>query len=84
MQLVQTHLRGEYGLTVSDIRPLTRLKHSVTRYRIDLHCYIAQLTGEAIDRLREDESWVERATLSDRPMSVTGRKFAVSLGETGA
>ena len=84
MQLVQTHLRGEYGLTVSDIRPLTRLKHSVTRYRIDLHCYIAQLTGEVIDRLREDESWVERATLSDRPMSVTGRKFAVSLGETGA
>ena len=81
MQMVQTHLRGEYGLTVSDLQPLTRLKHSVTRYRIDLRCFTAQLVGAASQRLREDESWVERVSFAEHPMSVTGRKFAVKLGE---
>ncbi len=79
MQLVTTHLQGEYGLSVDQVHPLTRIKHSVTRYRIDLRCYTAQLCGEAVSRLREDESWVEQQTLAERPMSVTGRKFAREL-----
>ncbi len=80
MQLVTTHLQGEYGLSVDQVHPLTRIKHSVTRYRIDLRCYTAQLCGAAMARLREDESWVEQQTLAERPMSVTGRKFAKELG----
>ena len=53
----------------------------MTRYRIDLRCYVAQLSGEAAERVRADEAWVERETLEERPMSVTGRKFAVQLVE---
>ena len=82
-QMVTTHLKGEYGLSVSEVKPLIRLKHSVTRYRIDLHCYTAQLGGEAVERLRADEAWVEREWLAERPMSVTGRKFARELAEFG-
>ena len=78
-QLVTAHLQGEYGLSVAQILPLTRLKHSVTRYRIDLHCYTAQLCGEAVARLQDNELWVEQQTLAERPMSVTGRKFAKEL-----
>ncbi len=79
MQLVTTHLQGEYGLSVAQIHPLTRIKHSVTRYRIDLRCYTAQLCGAAVARWRDNESWVERTSLAERPMSVTGRKFAREL-----
>ena len=81
LKMVTTHLKGEYDLTVSEVQPLIRLKHSVTRYRIDLHCYVAQLSGESAERVRADEAWVERETLEQRPMSVTGRKFAVRLLE---
>ena len=80
MQLVTTHLEGEYGLSVDQVHPLIRIKHSVTRYRIDLRCYTAQLCGEAASRLRDNESWVEQQSLAERPMSVTGRKFAKELG----
>ncbi len=78
-KMVTAHLRGEYGLEVTEVKPLFRLKHSVTRYRIDLHCHVAQLSGEAAERLRADEAWVELETLAERPMSVTGRKFAQQL-----
>ncbi len=81
LKMVTTHLKGEYGLQVAEVQPLIRLKHSVTRYRIDLRCYVAQLSGEAAERVRADEAWVERETLEERPMSVTGRKFAVQLVE---
>jgi A/G-specific adenine glycosylase len=81
LKMVTTHLKGEYDLKVSDVQLLIRLKHSVTRYRIDLRCYVAQLSGEAAARLRADEAWVERETLEERPMSVTGRKFAIQLGD---
>ncbi len=81
LKMVTTHLKGEYDLKVAEVQPLIRLKHSVTRYRIDLRCYVAQLSGEAAERVRADEAWVERETLAERPMSVTGRKFAVRLVE---
>lgn len=78
-RLVAMHLLNEYGLTVDQIQPAMQIKHSVTRYRIDLCCYTAQLCGEAAKRIKTDELWVERDSLTERPMSVTGRKFAQQL-----
>lgn len=78
-QLVTTHLRNEYGLAVAQVEPSMQIKHSVTRYRIDLRCYTAQLCGEANPPLHAEQAWVERDSLTDRPMSVTGRKFAQQL-----
>ena len=80
--LVTTHLRNEYGLAVSQVEPSMQIKHSVTRYRIDLRCYTAHLCGEASERLQADEAWVARDSLTERPMSVTGRKFAQQLVDT--
>ncbi len=77
--LVTTHLRNEYGLTVAQVNPSMQIKHSVTRYRIDLRCYTAHLCGDVAERVKNDESWVERDSLTERPMSVTGRKFAQKL-----
>ena len=78
-RLVTTHLQNEYGLAIAEVYPSMQIKHSVTRYRIDLRCYTAHLSGEAADRLKTDESWVDRDSLTERPMSVTGRKFAQHL-----
>ncbi len=77
--MVTTHLQGEFGLSISGIKPLIRLKHSVTRYRIDLRGFIAELHGVATARLTTDEAWVERESLGALPMSVTGRKLAREL-----
>ena len=79
--MVTAHVQGTYRLEVAEVQPVFRLKHSVTRYRIDLRGYVAQLSGEAAERLRDDEAWVELETLAERPMSVTGRKFAQQLAE---
>ena len=78
-QLVTTHLRNEYGLAVYRVESSMQIKHAVTRYRIDLRCYTARLCSEAGERLQADEAWVERESLAERPMSVTGRKFAQQL-----
>jgi A/G-specific adenine glycosylase len=79
LRLLATHLKPEYGLSVADVRPLVRMKHSVTRYRIDLRCFVAPLCGTAAERVSPDEDWVELQSLAERPMSVTGRKFAQKL-----
>lgn len=65
-----------------DLGPqLAELKHSVTRYRITLRCFVARIdSGE----LRSDVewSWVAPQDLDRYPLSVTARKFAKLLTES--
>ncbi len=65
------------GLTVSLQRPLTTIRHGVTRFRITLHCHLATcLTPPraAQRRSRQQQRWVTLAETADYPLSVTGRK----------
>lgn len=78
-QQIVSHLRSEYGIAATDIEALTRIRHSVTRYRIDLHAFVAQSHGPIPSKLLPDQEWVELTSLTDRPMSVTGRKVAAQL-----
>ncbi len=61
------------------MQPLTRIRHSVTRYRIDLHAYMAESDGPNSAKALRDQEWVSLSALTDRPMSVTGRKVAEKL-----
>lgn len=69
------------GLKIDLGAQLAELKHGVTRYRITLKCFVADV---AAGTLRKDEEWqwVKPAKFADFPLSVTGRKFAKLLVES--
>lgn len=74
-QLV-TRTRDLTGLTIEPGEQLATIKHGVTRFRITLECYAAELLAGG-RRLRRDECrWVEPAELADYPLSMTGRKIS--------
>lgn len=54
-----------------------RLRHGVTRFRIELVCFDAKLTGAL--HSREDLRWAEAEDLKAIPLSVSARKLAKSL-----
>lgn len=55
---------------------LTTLKHGVTRFRITLDVYEATRTGGRLNRSRAPIEWRSPETLSELPLSTTGRKIA--------
>lgn len=57
-------------------RFLKELRHSVTRYRIRLLCFLAT-ADHAIPEPNENLQWVPAAQLDEYPLSTTGRKLAV-------
>jgi A/G-specific adenine glycosylase len=69
-------IHGLYGFRIEPRRLLTTLRHSVTRFRIMLECHEAELASEKISRSRAGERWVLPASLSDFPLSMTGRTIA--------
>jgi A/G-specific adenine glycosylase len=70
-------LDDRFGLEVAPLEPLVTLKHSVTRFRITLHCYQARhLGGKPVGGGIAASRWVRPAELADFPLSVTGRKLA--------
>lgn len=74
-------LQKEYGVQVSASEPFTEIRHSVTRFRITLRCFIADWKhGRPADRLRESR-WVPLSKLAEYPLSVTGRKLALLLND---
>ena len=62
---------------------LATIKHGVTKYRITLRCERADYVGGRRKR-NAATAWVKIASLSDYPLSVTGRKIARMLETKGA
>lgn len=81
-QRLAEELKERTGYAV-DQGPLAEvIKHSVTRYRIELFCFTAKrVSGRK--KSGEPLEWVPLKKLDDRPLSVTGRKFAQRLQEGG-
>jgi A/G-specific adenine glycosylase len=71
-------VREQTGLSIALADEITKLKHSVTRYRITLRCFTATVTA---GRLHANGTlrWVLPADFPQYPLSVTGRKFAERL-----
>ncbi len=62
------------GLAVRAPRLLTTLRHTVTRYRITLDCYLAATSKRVLPE--GQWRWVDAAELGSMPLSVTGRRLA--------
>jgi A/G-specific adenine glycosylase len=79
-QRLVTHIeRAVQDATGADIqldRFLKELRHSVTRYRISLLCFLAS-SESAVPEPDENLHWVPAEKLDDYPLSTTGRKLAV-------
>ena len=77
-QLVEREVHSRTGLTIDCGSAIREINHSVTRYRIRLLCFDARRRS---GRLFEDQTfrWVSPLEFDDYPLSVTGRKLAVSL-----
>ncbi len=68
-------VKEQTGNAVQVLDQFRKIKHGVTRYRIELLCFRAQLNGRRC-RPKRDQSWVAIADLADYPLSVTGRKIS--------
>lgn len=77
-QILADELTERTGYAV-DQGPLAEIiKHSVTRYRIELFCFTAtKVSGRK--KASEPLEWIPLNQLDARPLSVTGRKFAKRL-----
>lgn len=76
--ILTDHVRAQTGITITLGEEIATLKHSVTRYRITLRCFVATV---ASGRLSTSTTlrWVPPADFDQYPLSVTGRKFAQRL-----
>lgn len=81
-QSIVAELRERTGYTINQ-GPLSEvIKHSVTRYRIELFCFTAEkISGRK--KKGEPLEWVPLTKLDDRPLSKTGRQFARTLQSNG-
>ncbi len=67
-------LQQTYGLRARSLTPEFRIKHAVTRFRIELHCFWAEgVTGKT--ESKTPVRWVNDQQLHSLPLSATGRRM---------
>lgn len=67
------------GLCLAPLTHLETLKHSVTRFRITLHCYVTVVVAASRSKTQTvdtETAWVAIDDLETYPLSVTGRQLA--------
>jgi len=88
---LEQYLLEQAGVRASVKTFATEIRHSVTRYKIRLLCFVAQVETADTNRsgfsgpkdnLQSAYQWVTIDELDEYPLSVTGRKFARLLAET--
>jgi len=72
------------GLTVQPPERIATIKHGVTRFRITLDCYTAQLASPRATLTTGEWRWVRVDELEEYPLSMTGRKLSRLLLEQTA
>lgn len=70
-------VRLQTGAKIKLLNEQLRLRHGVTRFRIVLVCFEAEIVGRL--KLRDDLRWAIADELQDIPLSVSARKLAKSL-----
>ena len=78
---LEEHIEQTTGVAdVSIDRFVSEIRHSVTRYRIRLQCFIASTQSNSIDAsgnaAGQETQWASPAEFDDIPLSMTGRKLA--------
>lgn len=69
-------LQSQLGIKAAVGKLVTEMRHSVTRFRITLLCFVAEYIAGKVPSAPGEYRWVAPEQFSDYPLSVTGRKFA--------
>ena len=72
---LRVQLCEQFGVAVEMGDQIAEFRHTVTRYRITLHCYRANLIARP-PAATADQRWARPAEFADYPLCVTGRKLA--------
>ena len=67
------------GLAIEPPERIATIKHGVTRFRITLDCFAAQLSGEKNKKIKlaaGEWRWIRLDELEPLPLSMTGRKLS--------
>ena len=78
-RLLERRIATEFGPRVTITERLTQLKHSVTRFRITLDCWLAESNGDVGLTTPHPTAWVTPSEFTRYPFSTTGRQFAEAL-----
>lgn len=78
---LEAYVREQAGVEASIQHFASEIRHSVTRYKIRLLCFIAQAETANSGDSAGDYQWVRVSDLEAYPLSVTGRKFAKLLAD---
>lgn len=73
---IENSVREQAGADIVLDRFLKELRHSVTRYRIRLQCFLAS-ADSSVPEPNDNLQWVPADQLDDYALSTTGRKLAV-------
>ncbi len=71
---VAQQLQEAVDISVDVGNLLTEIRHTVTRYRIRLVCFNAELR-DSVPRMSDGWKWVSRKKCGDYPLSATGRQI---------
>lgn len=72
-------LNATTGLSVELLQTGKQIKHAVTRFRITLSCFVTSQVRGRLKKTHFPMRWMTPDEIEQTPMSVTGRKIAVSL-----
>lgn len=78
-QFLERRIAADFGPRVTITERLTQLKHSVTRFRITLDCWLAESNGDDGLTTPHPTAWVVPSEFARYPFSTTGRQFAETL-----
>ncbi|WP_339733745.1 A/G-specific adenine glycosylase [uncultured Gimesia sp.] len=82
---LEEYVLAQSGVAASIQHFASEIRHSVTRYKIRLLCFVAFAEAGARSAVSEEATagyqWVKVSDLEAYPLSVTGRKFAKLLAE---
>ena len=78
-RFLERRIATEFGPRVTITERLTQLKHSVTRFRITLDCWLAESNADDGLTTPHPTAWVTPSEFTRYPFSTTGRQFAETL-----
>ena len=79
IETLAQQLKAKTGLGATLVPHGRPIKHAVTRYRIELHCFEGTEISGRLKKQTTETRWVTREQLNELPMSVTGRKIVERL-----
>ena len=78
-ETLPTQLKQQTGLSATLVPYGRLIKHAVTRYRIELHCFEATEFSGRLKKQDTETVWASLEQLKELPMSTTGRKIVNRL-----